>query len=141
VGDKFLSDEEPKIEMVTSSDMYTLELCNPIKEQINKITICGPNIDIKACNPIAQVRCIPDIRCLPIVAPVKRIICNPTCNPVIQLEKEPTICAPADRRQGWRDFEIYVRPTWDFVVSVNNQIAQLNQEILKLRADIEKKMR
>ncbi len=53
---------KPKVEPFNvSTELYTLELCNPIKEKINSIEICGPNIEIKPCNPLKEIKCLPDL--------------------------------------------------------------------------------
>ena len=113
-----MSTEKPKIEMVASRNMYTIELCNPIKEKINNIKICGPNIEIKPCNPIAKVRCLPEISCLPIIAPAE-LFCGPVCPPKI----EEAICGPTDGPcspgttdlvEDWRKWSIFIRPESDF---------------------------
>ena len=77
--------EKPKIELLQQPELYTLDLCGPVKEQLDKIKICGPNITTKPCSPIDTIKCIPNVLCAPIVGPCLPIgPCLPQqCLPVI----------------------------------------------------------
>jgi hypothetical protein len=70
-------EEKPKVELVQSKEMtplFTIEICEPVKEQLDKINFCGPNIVVKPCNPINEVKCIPDMA---------KLIPDRGCQPVI----------------------------------------------------------
>lgn len=84
----FLSEkkvEKPKIELLEATSLYTVELCSPIKEKINQIKICAPNIVFKPCSPIEKIKCVPS---LPMCAPTV-----PVCPPGIP-EIPPRFCIP-----------------------------------------------
>jgi hypothetical protein len=67
-------EEKPKIELVQSKDvmssLFTVEFCQPVKEQLDQIIICGPNIEIKPCSPIRDAKCLPEI--------MRLLSCGPT---------------------------------------------------------------
>ncbi|UCE15875.1 MAG: hypothetical protein JSV12_08455 [Candidatus Bathyarchaeota archaeon] len=101
--------ERPRIELLQSTSMYTVELCNPIKEKINQIKICRPNIVVKLCNPIEDIKCLPDIKCFPFIGPCQPEIRRPlveerqlqsmfTCIPMECMPLAPclpNLCEPA----------------------------------------------
>ena len=57
-------EEKPKVELVQSKEMmplFTIEICEPLKEQLDKVTFCGPYIVVKPCSPIMDAKCMPDM--------------------------------------------------------------------------------
>lgn len=84
---KRTSKEKPSVETVKESfkvsDLLRVEVCNPIKAQIDKIKVCVPHIvecvPTRICKPIflckPDIFCKPDIICYPIVGPK---ICVPS---------------------------------------------------------------
>ncbi len=73
--------EKPRIELLGSTKLYTIELCSPVKEKLNQIKICAPNIVIKPCSPIEKIKCVPSLPgiCLP------KVVCAPTpCGPWVE---------------------------------------------------------
>ena len=94
-------EEKPKIELIESNEMYTVDLCEPVKQQINKIELCKPSIVVKPCSPIEKIHCIPDVMhcipdlwCNPKIGPCKPVFpCAPTiggkCGPwVVEIPRE-----------------------------------------------------
>jgi|WetSurMetagenome_2_1015567.scaffolds.fasta_scaffold300579_2 hypothetical protein len=89
--------EKPKLESVkispdALSGLYEIGLCDPIKEKINRIEVCGPNIEIKQCAPLEKLKCIPDTTTLQTIKSPWPGDCGPcipswTCIP-------STICTP-----------------------------------------------
>jgi hypothetical protein len=82
-----LSDDVPRIERLDLKALYTVRLCSPVREQIEKIEVCHPNLEIATCNPAEIVKCLPDIMCYPIIGPcLPDTWCLPLigpCTPVI----------------------------------------------------------
>lgn len=78
--------EKPKVEVInpgkeqqkSMADMFKVDLCGPIKDQLDKrIDICGPNIEITPCSPLAEPKwCLPTFmeNCIP-------TLCVPHCDP------------------------------------------------------------
>jgi len=60
---------ETKVEVInpgkeqqkSMADMFKVDLCDPIKDQLDKkIDICDPNIEITPCNPLIEPKwCLP----------------------------------------------------------------------------------
>jgi len=84
--------EKPKIELMDPKGLYTVALCNPVKDQLNQIKICRPNIEVTTCSPLDRIRCIPDVWCRPFVYCLPDTWCLPKtwclpfigpCRPVI----------------------------------------------------------
>jgi hypothetical protein len=76
-------EEKPKIELLQSSELFTVELCNPIKDQIEKIKLCSPNVIAKPCSPLEKMKCIPEVICSPIVGPCLPQRCLPVIGPCL----------------------------------------------------------
>lgn len=98
-------EKKPKIELLEIEKLYTIKLCNPVKEQINQIKICRPNIEIQPCNPIEKTSCLPDVMSMSKAAQcIPNVTCGPTwacgpdfwgpCPPDIVLCRPTTECIP-----------------------------------------------
>ena len=108
--------EKPSIETINPgkeqqksiADMFKVDLCGPIKDQIGKeIDICGPNIEITPCSPLMESKwCLPTLmencipaHCIPTIptyrsAAMRFTICDPIfCNPLVG-PCPPTWCEP-----------------------------------------------
>jgi hypothetical protein len=91
-----LSKKKPEIKMVDLKKYYKFEVCNPIKEQIKEIEVCGPKIEVQPCNPIDDIKCLPDIVCNPITGPcIPDDICIPQgCLPSLTCFPRTGPCIP-----------------------------------------------
>jgi hypothetical protein len=113
---------KPKIEPLESSGLYTVELCKPLKEELDKIEVCAPKIEVKPCSPMEQAKCLPDIipylsgegkaeiesldqlmlgkkSCIPVCQPFTtqcqpQIECIPECQPFASQCQPKTVCIP-----------------------------------------------
>ena len=77
-------EKKPKIELLGIEKLFTVKFCNPVKEQINQIKICRPNIEIQPCNPIEKTNCLPDVMAMSKAAEcIPNVKCGPTwtCGP------------------------------------------------------------
>jgi hypothetical protein len=102
------NEKKPTIELLGIEKLFTVKFCNPVKEQVNQIKICRPNIEIQPCNPIEKTNCLPDVmamskaaQCIPTVKCGPTWTCGPdfwgeNCLPDIILECLPTTgkCQP-----------------------------------------------
>ena len=133
---------KPQIRLLAPKNMYTVEVCSPIKEQINRIKVCQPNIVVKPCNPVEQITCIPDISCSPLfgcypdIGPCSPMTCFPavgTCLPTIGCS--PTFgCSPTVGPCGpWVEVDI---PKID---EIKVQVEKLTEEINILKQQIAKR--
>jgi len=85
------NEEKPEVKLVQSKEMpplFTIEMCAPVKEQLDQISFCGPNIVVKPCNPINEVKCIPDMAKL---APDRG--CGPAIHTILE-SMGPMKCMP-----------------------------------------------
>ncbi|MEM3693270.1 MAG: hypothetical protein QXI39_04535 [Candidatus Bathyarchaeia archaeon] len=129
--------EKPKIELLQSTGLYTVELCNPVKDQLNRIEVCKPNIVFTPCNPIERIKCIPDLQCLPIIGPCLPNICIPSiwCQPIIWCR--PTIICPPIIGGGICSPSVEIPiPRLDEIAARFEQIAN---EVEALKRRVEKK--
>lgn len=115
--------EKPKLELLEPMGLTTVELCNPVKDQINQIKVCKPNIVVSPCNPLDRIRCIPDIWCLPKVWCRPNIWCRPFIGPCL-----PQVgpCGP------WVE-----GPCGPMVEIPSRQIEEISARVEKLTAEIE----
>jgi hypothetical protein len=129
--------ETPKMETVKEgirlSSLLQVEVCNPIKEQIDAIEVCTPQI-VTTCIPVQA--CIPSYGCLPTRICRPDLFCRPDifeclptrfcrpeiwCRPLIYQE-----CAPSQIDIGpIPEFERLVAD----VKAIKDEIAQLKQKI------------
>ena len=106
--------DKPTVETVQQavkvSDLLMFEVCEPLKEKLNRIELCSPHIAIckpnvsciptKVCTPLVHCipydRCIPEYTCVPekwckpIIFGCKPEIIPPICQPDL-----PEICTPS----------------------------------------------
>ena len=78
------NEKKPTIELLGIEKLFTVKFCNPVKEQVNQIKICRPNIEIQPCNPIEKTNCLPDVMAMSKVAQcIPTVKCGPTwtCGP------------------------------------------------------------
>jgi len=142
----YLSEEEKKVEKpkleLLETGLATIELCNPIKDQLNQIKVCKPNIVVSLCNPVDRIKCIPDIPdygCLPMIwcRPASwcipetwcrpKIWCRPLIAPLIAL------CPPQVGPCGpWVE-----GPCGPMVEVPSRQIDEIAARVEKLTAEIE----
>jgi hypothetical protein len=108
-----VSERRPRIEEVDLKKLYRVEVCNPIKEKINEIEVCQPNLEVVPCNPVDRIKCLPDLSCLPIIGPcIPDLICYPDihcipsnwcqplfgpCQPVVGGTCSPSVVQPGPR--------------------------------------------
>jgi len=96
---------KPKVEPLDFPGLYKVELCQPLKEEINRIEVCAPKVEVKPCSPMEQARCLPDI--VPylseedtgrIESPDQLILgkkqCIPACEPFTTQCQPQTTCIP-----------------------------------------------
>jgi hypothetical protein len=115
------NEEKPEVKLVQSKEMtplFTIEICEPVKEQLNKIEICGPNISIKPCSPINEMKCLPDAStvigpkgCGPIVHMSCLPIIPMGCGPIVHvpLQCSPTISSTTSETKSTNsDVPVYV---------------------------------
>jgi hypothetical protein len=96
---KRTSKEKPSVETVKESfkvsDLLRVEVCDPIKVQIDKIKVCVPHIvecvPTRFCKP--KLECLPTRICRPVIICKPDIWCKPDifCYPIIG----PQICVPS----------------------------------------------
>jgi hypothetical protein len=120
-------EEKPTVELVETNEMYTVELCDPVKQQINKIELCKPSIVVKPCSPIEKLHCIPDfMHCIPDLWCSPKIYCSPTTTPC----KPVYPCAPMiSGKCGPWVVEIPREQYEDLV----NKVGKLEKEVQELR--------
>lgn len=93
-GTKGTQKEKPSMETVKEgislSDFLTIEACNPLKEQLDKIEVCQPHLKSASsrtsggCAPwwFGPGRCLPLLWCSPCVDPGRCWpLCWPNCRP------------------------------------------------------------
>lgn len=61
--------DKPKIEPIEVKWNFTVEFCNPVKDQMKKLDICSPHVMVKPCEPLKKLakECEPIPICLPVV--------------------------------------------------------------------------
>ena len=84
--------EKPRLELLNPTSIFVVDLCNPVKDKINQIEICSPNIEIKPCNPIEQIKCLPDLSTCGPGAEVSNL--QNQCYPILQCMPAFTPCFP-----------------------------------------------
>ena len=115
------NEEKPKVELVQSKEMtplFTIEICEPVKEQLDKINFCGPNIVVKPCNPIQELKCLPDVPqlmpdrgCQPVIWSIADLTAPTHCMPWLgepkpEMKVDPRGCIP----RIWLISELVYRP-------------------------------
>lgn len=162
---------KPSIETVQegfrATDLLRVEVCNPIKEKLDKIEVCKPNI-VELCNPH---RCIPSLECVPSRLCSPHIVCKPDweclpntlcrpnlgCIPAFGCKPEPP-CFPKDPcRPGiWCKPDVFCMPrpgctpemfelpgdyrerAWtQTVAETTPEMAEMVEELRTIRAEIE----
>jgi len=128
---------KPKIELVQSDTLFDIDFCAPVKD---KVQICGPNVVVKPCKPIMDIKCLPEMigvcnparvcipmrHCLPETGSCFPMRCFPTrvCPPIIRAAEE-AICAPS-----WGPpIEI---PIEELINQLNVKIEALTREVQAL---------
>ncbi len=79
-------EKKPRLELLESAGLYRIEVCSPVKEKVDQIEVCSPNLVATPCEPIERVRCLPDVWCSPRIRCLPTEICLPMtypCLPVI----------------------------------------------------------
>ena len=124
-------EEKPKLELLEAKELYAVALCNPVKDQLNQIKVCGPNIEVKVCGPVERVRCLPDIWCRPLIFCQPDLWCLPKvwCIPIVVGPCLPSVgpCGP------WVE-----GPCGPSVVQLPpGQLEEITARVDKLTAEIE----
>lgn len=128
--------EKPKLELLKTG-LTTVELCNPIKDQLNQIKVCGPHIVVGRCNPLERTKCIPDL--LPIFGCRPMIVAAPCfpdtwCYPKIWYRPLIALCPPHMEPCG----PLVEVPVCGPMVEVpSRQIDEIAARVEKLTAEIE----
>ncbi len=124
-----MSEEEkrPRLELLKSG--ISVELCNPVKEKINQIEICGPNIEIKSSYP--EEKSLTQIMWSQIFGPYLSS-CDPGCRPTVP-------CTPDGSNWDKRDWIINERmATLGVIANLGlKETEELKQQINILKTDIQ----
>ncbi len=130
--------EQPSVETVKEgwrvSDLLSVPVCNPLKEQLDKIKVCEPSIEYHICKPI----CKPFGTCIPIWNPDVCIPCKPLCKPgLYQWICTPTeVCGP--QQMEWIQ-EIAIRYDLQFKTvtkQVTQEMKEMQLELKTIKAEI-----
>lgn len=129
--------EEPSVKTVKESwrpsELLMMEVCQPIKDKIDQIEICKPQIvERRFCFPDIICKpwiiCSPDLWCSPRRICKPDIICSPiTCFPVTPYDLE-WICGPSTR-----EIPETIR---DEMKDVLREIEKIKTEIAELKKSI-----
>ena len=145
----------PSIETVQKgfnlSDLLKIKVCNPVKEKIDKIEMCPPNIEdcmpsIKCgpeifcipdrfcgpdiiCKPIYS--CIPDRWCRPYMICTPDIICKPIipCTPWVAEACGPSAIDPRVGAQEITELTTEMREMMAELKAVKGEIAELKNKL------------
>jgi hypothetical protein len=114
-----MNEEEKKPRLKLLESGISFELCNPLKEKINQIEICGPYIEVKSPS----------------------ITGSHGCGPWVSKDCRPTLpCAPDGRNWDERDWAIlYERMAAQAAITNLSlkETDELRQQVKKLKTDIE----
>ena len=155
--------EKPSVETVKEgfklSDLLTLEVCNPVKEKMDKIEVCLPAI--VACKPDfctpafickpdyfckpdlfcrPDIFCKPDIFCRPDIYCIPRVSCHPErfckpdtyCQPWVYTE-----CSPS-QIEGCGPMTIDPGRYEPVIKELTTEMREMFAELKTIKADIEK---
>jgi hypothetical protein len=142
------NEKKPTVETVQSSvkvsDLLLLEVCSPLKDQLDNINVCSPHICVPnvepkecipdmICKPI-KMACLPDMICKPIkMACLPDKVCSPwVCHPVI-----PEVCTPSAGKPWELDPRIIrERLMEDDYAKLQSEVEKLKSEVAGLRKKI-----
>ena len=139
--------EKPSFETVKkglrATDLLKVEVCNPLKEQLEKIDVCSPHIGPIVCTP--DIECIPSRLCSPYIICRPDWECIPTsvCRPWIYCSPDifcgPRIGCSPKIFEIQEDYRRYREKAGSQTMAeeLTPEMKEMTEELRKIRAEIE----